>query len=67
MTPANPTAQPSPVPIAIVGMACLFPKAGELGMYWANINRGVDGIGPIPDTHWSPADYFDGEDKNEKN
>ncbi|MEB3330761.1 MAG: beta-ketoacyl synthase N-terminal-like domain-containing protein, partial [Candidatus Sericytochromatia bacterium] len=46
-------------PIAIVGMACLFPGAGDARLYWANIKRGVDGIGPVPPSHWSPADYHD--------
>jgi acyl transferase domain-containing protein len=46
-------------PIAIVGMACLFPGAGDARLYWANIKRGVDGIGPVPASHWSPADYHD--------
>ncbi len=63
MTPENLTAQPHAVPIAIVGMACLFPRAGSLGMYWANIKQGVDGIGPIPASHWSPDDYFDADPK----
>ncbi len=40
----EPTTSPTgdTAPIAIVGMACLFPKAGSLGMYWGNIKRGVD-------------------------
>jgi acyl transferase domain-containing protein len=46
-------------PIAIVGMACLFPGAGDARLYWANIKRGVDGIGPVPASHWALADYHD--------
>ncbi|MEB3283890.1 MAG: beta-ketoacyl synthase N-terminal-like domain-containing protein, partial [Candidatus Sericytochromatia bacterium] len=46
-------------PIAIVGTACLFPKADGLTRYWGNIKRGVDAIGPVPESHWSPDDYFD--------
>ncbi|MFG0250305.1 MAG: beta-ketoacyl synthase N-terminal-like domain-containing protein, partial [Phycisphaeraceae bacterium JB051] len=50
----------TPVPLAIVGMGCLFPKADNLGAYWSNIRDGVDAITEIPaDTHWNPADYFD--------
>ena len=48
-----------PVPLAIVGIGCLFPKAKDAQSYWANIKGGVDGITEIPDTHWDPKDYFD--------
>jgi len=50
-------------PLAIIGIGCLFPKADSVGAYWANIKNGVDGIGPIPATHWDPADYFDADPK----
>ncbi|MFA5504920.1 MAG: SDR family NAD(P)-dependent oxidoreductase, partial [Vulcanimicrobiota bacterium] len=49
--------------IAIVGMSALFPKAPGLKDYWKILRLGVDTIGDIPDTHWSPDDYFDA-DKN---
>ncbi|MBX7103529.1 MAG: acyltransferase domain-containing protein [Gemmataceae bacterium] len=49
------------MPLAIVGMGCLFPKADSLESYWANIKSLVDGISAVPATHWSPADYFDGD------
>ncbi len=48
-----------PVPIAIIGMGCMFPNANDSETYWANIRDGVDSIREIPDTHWNPADYFD--------
>ncbi|HTK78539.1 MAG TPA: beta-ketoacyl synthase N-terminal-like domain-containing protein, partial [Gemmataceae bacterium] len=50
-------------PLAIVGIGCLFPKAAGLGEYWANIKAKVDGIGPVPPTHWNPDDYFDADPK----
>src|SRR3954453_15912890 len=50
-------------PLAIVGIGCLFLKADGPGAYWANIKNKVDGIGPIPPTHWNPADYFDADPK----
>src|SRR5438067_10900186 len=50
-------------PLALVGLGCLFPKAAGLGEYWANIKAKVDGIGPVPPTHWDPADYFDADPK----
>src|SRR3954471_20787577 len=49
--------------LAIVGIGCLFPKAAALGEYWANIKAKVDGIGPVPPTHWNPDDYFDADPK----
>ena len=35
-------------PIAIVGMACVFPGAPDLFSFWENILSGKDLIGPIP-------------------
>ncbi len=52
-----------PVPIAIIGMGCLFPKARNLEEYWINIREGVDGITEIPATHWNPEDYFHNDPK----
>src|SRR5262245_1561709 len=49
--------------LAIVGLGCLFPKAAGLGEYWANVKAKVDGIGPVPPTHWDPADYCDADPK----
>lgn len=50
-------------PLAIVGMACRFPKADDLRTYWSNIVRGEDCITDIPETHWRPEDYFDPDPK----
>ena len=52
-----------PKPLAIVGIACVFPKADGLGAYWANIKNGRDAIDEIPPTHWNVADYFDEDPK----
>jgi polyketide-type polyunsaturated fatty acid synthase PfaA len=46
-------------PIAIIGMASLFPKARNLQEYWRNIVNKVDCITDVPDTHWSVKDYYD--------
>ncbi|GAK60375.1 erythronolide synthase [Candidatus Vecturithrix granuli] len=51
------------VPIAIIGMGCLFPKARNLQEYWINIREGVDAITEIPATHWNPDDYFHSDPK----
>ena len=50
-------------PLAIVGVGCLFPKAGDVNEYWSNIREGVDAITDIPDSHWNPEDYFDSNQK----
>ena len=50
-------------PLAIVGIGCMFPKAGSVEAFWSNIKEGVDAITEIPATHWKPSDYFDA-DKN---
>jgi acyl transferase domain-containing protein/NAD(P)-dependent dehydrogenase (short-subunit alcohol dehydrogenase family)/acyl carrier protein len=51
------------VPLAIVGIGCLFPKADGPGAFWANVKQGVDCVGPVPATHWSPDDYLDDNPK----
>ena len=53
------------VPLAIVGISCLFPKADDLQAYWANIKNGVNAITPVPaGSHWNAADYFDVDPKS---
>jgi acyl transferase domain-containing protein/acyl carrier protein len=49
--------------MAIIGVGCLFPGAGDFGAYWANICNKVDGISDVPPTHWDPADYLDPDPK----
>jgi len=39
-------------PIAIVGIACRFPKAPDLAAFWELLREGRDGIGPIPPDRW---------------
>ncbi len=44
-------------PIAIIGMACLFPQAPDLHAFWRNIVNGVDAIGaPVPG--WDAERYL---------
>ena len=50
-------------PIAIVGIACLFPKAGGLQDYWANVRDGVDAITEIPESAWKTSEYYDSDPK----
>ncbi|MCK9897355.1 type I polyketide synthase, partial [Frankia sp. AgB32] len=46
-------------PIAIVGMAGLFPQARNSGEYWRNIVAGVDCSSEVPPDRWRVADYYD--------
>jgi acyl transferase domain-containing protein/NAD(P)-dependent dehydrogenase (short-subunit alcohol dehydrogenase family)/acyl carrier protein len=51
------------VPLAIIGISCIFPEADGLDAYWHNVRNGVDAITDLPDTHWSPDDFFDADPK----
>jgi acyl transferase domain-containing protein len=50
-----------PVPIAIIGVGCLFPKAGDGEGYWSLIRDRTDAITDVPPTHWRTEDYFDSD------
>lgn len=54
---------PAHVPIAIVGMSCLFPQSTDVDGFWQLICTGKDAITEVPETHWSPDDYFDPDPK----
>ncbi|MET9609715.1 SDR family NAD(P)-dependent oxidoreductase [Streptomyces sp. NPDC006512] len=57
---APPAARPAePLDIAIVGMACAYPGAGDLAGFWANVVAGRDAVTEVPDDRWDPALYFD--------
>jgi len=47
------------LPVAVIGMGCVFPKSSNLKKFWRLIFRGIDAITEVPETHWSPEDYFD--------
>nr|VFJ62545.1 MAG: Acyl transferase domain-containing protein [Candidatus Kentron sp. FW] len=42
--------------IAIIGLGCRFPKAGNPRQFWRNLKNGVDAIGKVPKTRWIPTD-----------
>ncbi len=52
-------------PIAIIGMASIFPEARNLQEYWQNIVNKIDCITDIPETHWNLADYYDSNPRTE--
>ncbi len=45
--------------IAIVGMACRFPKAGDLGAFWKLLAEGTDAIDDIPAGRWNLDACYD--------
>lgn len=45
-------------PIAIVGMAGIFPKANNLQEFWNNIVNKIDCITDVPASHWKIEDYY---------
>ncbi len=49
----------SRTPIAIIGMASLFPESKSTQAYWDNILAEVDCITEVPESRWNSADYFD--------
>ncbi len=62
MNQNTPIADPLP-PVAIIGIDCLFPKSLGLEAFWRLIYQGHDGITDIPQSHWSPEDYYDPDPK----
>ncbi len=44
-------------PIAIVGMAGIFPGAPDITCYWRNIVAAVDAISDVPAQRWDPLFY----------
>src|SRR5262249_11959243 len=44
--------------VAIIGMACLFPRAPDLRTYWQNIVSKVDAVGDPPED-WEAESYYD--------
>lgn len=48
-----------PFDVAIIGMACMLPKAPNLQKYWENILHKVDAVGEIPERRWDWRRYYD--------
>ena len=52
---------PPPFDVAIVGMACLLPKAPDAQTFWENILARVDAVSEVPSERWSCERYFDAD------
>lgn len=51
------------IPVAIIGMASLFPKSRNLQEYWENIINKTDCITDVPPSCWNVEDYYDTDPK----
>ncbi len=43
--------------IAVIGMACVFPRAADLAQFWENNVNAVDSITDIPAERWPDTDF----------
>lgn len=50
-------------PLAIVGMACQVPGAGDVRSFWRMMLRGETAVGRIPRERWEHGPFFDPEGK----
>jgi acyl transferase domain-containing protein/NAD(P)H-dependent flavin oxidoreductase YrpB (nitropropane dioxygenase family)/NADP-dependent 3-hydroxy acid dehydrogenase YdfG len=48
-----------PLDIAIVGMACIYPDAPDVGRFWSNVVAGVDSVTEVPASRWDADLYYD--------
>lgn len=46
-------------PIAIVGLAGIFPQASNAQEYWENILGKIDCLTDVPPSRWRLEDYYD--------
>jgi acyl transferase domain-containing protein/NAD(P)H-dependent flavin oxidoreductase YrpB (nitropropane dioxygenase family)/NAD(P)-dependent dehydrogenase (short-subunit alcohol dehydrogenase family) len=58
-----PVLKQPPCDIAIVGIACNFPKAPDLTAYWENILSRQNAIIEIPPSYWDWRLYYDADPK----
>jgi acyl transferase domain-containing protein/NAD(P)H-dependent flavin oxidoreductase YrpB (nitropropane dioxygenase family)/NADP-dependent 3-hydroxy acid dehydrogenase YdfG len=58
------SAVPDAVPVAVIGMAGVFPDAANIDEYWRNILFGKDSITEVPSERWSAELFYDPEGKD---
>nr|WP_283472118.1 SDR family NAD(P)-dependent oxidoreductase [Methylosinus trichosporium] len=59
MLAAAPIAASADAPIAIIGIAGLYPQARTLGAFWRNLAEGRDCIVEIPEDRWPLGGFYD--------
>ncbi|HEY3790027.1 MAG TPA: beta-ketoacyl synthase N-terminal-like domain-containing protein, partial [Urbifossiella sp.] len=52
---------PPPCDVAIIGLSCFYPNAGNLWTYWENILSKKNAVIEIPPTHWDWRLYYDAD------
>jgi acyl transferase domain-containing protein len=50
---------PPPADVAIVGVGCILPGAGDVSTFWSNILDKVDAVGEVPADRWDWRRYYD--------
>jgi len=50
-------------PIAVIGVAGVFPDAKNVDVFWDNIINEVDSITEVPPSRWNIDDYYDPDPK----
>ncbi|MFB3827317.1 MAG: SDR family oxidoreductase [Bryobacteraceae bacterium] len=59
----RPLLREQPCDIAVVGMACMLPKAPNLAAFWANTVNRVDAIIEVPEQRFKVQLYYDPDRK----
>jgi acyl transferase domain-containing protein/NAD(P)H-dependent flavin oxidoreductase YrpB (nitropropane dioxygenase family) len=54
----------TPTPIAIVGMACLYPDAHSAGEFWRNVSQNHDAIREVPASRWKSEVFYEKNTKS---
>ncbi len=57
--PPPPNVTDASEPVAIVGLACRFPKAPNPDAFWQLLRDGVDAITEVPRDRWDAATLYD--------
>jgi acyl transferase domain-containing protein/NAD(P)H-dependent flavin oxidoreductase YrpB (nitropropane dioxygenase family) len=47
-------------PVAVIGMACIYPGSPDLETFWGNILEGRDLVSEVPAERWSVEQYYRG-------
>src|SRR5271155_3514129 len=46
-------------PVAVIGLGCRFPGAGNPGAFWELLRDGRDAIREVPPDRWDADTYYD--------
>jgi acyl transferase domain-containing protein/NAD(P)H-dependent flavin oxidoreductase YrpB (nitropropane dioxygenase family) len=58
---APPRPMSGPCDVAIVGMSCMLPQAGDARRFWDNVLNRVNAIREVPADQWEVGRYFDAD------